>query len=69
MQRKKQKNAKHKVTKAAHCENYNINDVTLLNIGQINVLCPECKALHWIGYSTTSTCHFLTSTIANTFNE
>ncbi|CAG8739509.1 986_t:CDS:2 [Gigaspora margarita] len=49
MQRKKQKNAKHKVTKAAHCENYNTNDVTPHNIGRMNALCPECKALYWIG--------------------
>ncbi|CAG8804796.1 30541_t:CDS:1, partial [Gigaspora margarita] len=46
IRRKKQRNAKHKVTKAACCENYNTNDVTSLNIGQMNVLCSECKALH-----------------------
>ncbi|CAG8842868.1 45171_t:CDS:1, partial [Gigaspora margarita] len=32
IQRKKQKNAKYKITKAAHYENYNTNDATLHNI-------------------------------------
>ncbi|CAG8576572.1 17617_t:CDS:1 [Gigaspora margarita] len=49
MQRKKQRNAKYKVTKAAYCENYNTNDITPYNIGRMNMLCPECKALYWIG--------------------